>query len=369
MAVSLMSGCGEGGEEAKEDGSGGRDMPATLGKQLAEANKISGMEGDIKQQQAQFIALAKEYEKKTGQKLDGVQLNADQQKMLQEMIQNEKDVSYSGLIQDILDRQKKIDELNGQIQEIKGRLPQPITVQKGETHYQIALKWLTEDKGVAKDEATKLIKRAMLSDHLAAGHEVWNFYEDGVFATAVTQGSARISPYLLNLSYEKKIIGQRDDALTKVDQMTAEMAVLEQTKNQLQADVSRLEDERSVLITERDTLTVRKDELETHIASAHYYVDTKRALKDAEILMGKKLVNIKPELFNRTVDLRADDTIVIRASDYDLKKIGDATIFPNQLFLKKKDYTVTLSEDRQKVVLKLSNEEKFTNASFVILVR
>lgn len=372
IGLAAVAGCGGGGDAGGtgEDGTtSGREVPATLGKQLAEANRISSIEGDIKQEQARFVELARQYEQKTGQKLQGIELSPDQQKMLQDMLQQEKDVSYSGLIQDILDRQKKIDDLEGQIDKLKGSLPKPLVVQKGETHYKIALRWLTEEKGLSKQDAEKLIKRAMLSDHLAQGHEVWNFYEDGVFASAVTQGSARISPYLLNLSYERKITSQRDDAVARADQLAAEMDVLTAQRDQLQSDIVRLEEQRAQLQVERDQYAQRTTELETFTASTRYYIDTKRNLKEAEILEGQKLVNTRPELFDRSLDLRNENRIVVRASDHDLKKVSDATILPNQLFLKKRDYTVEVSSDKQRLTIDLANADKFTNASFVVLVK
>ncbi|MDP7113323.1 MAG: hypothetical protein QGH45_15235, partial [Myxococcota bacterium] len=71
----VLGGCGAGGDEEDADvivsPSG---TPETLGKQMADANRIAGIEGDIKQEQADFIKLAEQYKEATGQSLKGIEL-------------------------------------------------------------------------------------------------------------------------------------------------------------------------------------------------------------------------------------------------------------------------------------------------------
>jgi len=344
--------------------------PETLGKQMADANSITGLEGQMKEEQAEYISLAKQYEEATGQSLKGIELSRREGEMLRKKLENEEDVSYSGLIRDILSKQERIDELRAEMEEIKSRLPLPVTVSRGDTHYGIAMDYLTNQIGLSEEEARKAIEKALITDRIVPGHEIWNFYENGVYGTAVTQGTAKVSPYFLNVQYERKITSERDAAQELATHLQAELEILEHQRDELTADLEALEMRHATVVAERDELFDENVVMETHMSSAHYYVDTQANLRQEGIVRvgGKRLKDYDPSLFIYSIDLRQDDSIVLAAGAFGKNAINGAELLPRDLFVKNQDYTVDTS-DKSRVRIQLYNLDKFENQNFVVVLR
>ncbi len=367
----VLGGCGAGGDEEDADvivsPSG---TPETLGKQMADANRIAGIEGDIKQEQADFIKLAEQYKEATGQSLKGIELSQAEVELLRRKLEAEEDVTYQGLVKDILSKQERIDDLRAEIEELKGRLPVPVVVQRGDNHLGIAMDYLTNEIGLSEEEAKEAVLRSLLTDRLVAGHEVWNFYENGVYGTAVTQGSAKVSPYFLNVQAEKKIKRERDDAQNLATTLQAELEVLEHQRDQLTSDLEALEVRHAEVVAERDVLYDENTEMETVMASAHYYVDTASNLRQDGVIKagGKRLKDYDPDLFIYSVDLREDNRIVLGARAFGKNAINNAELLPNDKYRRNEDYTVDTT-DKDRAVIRLRNLEKFENERFVIVLR
>ena len=120
-------------------------------------------------------------------------LNKDQLKLVQSMVDKEQDLTYRGLLTQIVDKNKQIEKLGSDMEELKAKLPKPVVVKAGDTHYRISANFLKE-KGVPQDKITQLLEETLLADELMDGFNVWLYYNDGVFGTFVTQGSVKISP-------------------------------------------------------------------------------------------------------------------------------------------------------------------------------
>ena len=365
----LVFGCGGGDEDATDFVISPAGTPETLGKQMSDANKITGIEGQMKEEQAAFIELAAQYKEATGESLKGIELATREAGLLRHKLENEEDVTYSGLIRDILERQEKIDDLRAEMEEIKSRLPLPVTVQRGDRHYGIGMDYLTNQIGLSEEEASKAIKKALLTDRLVPGHEVWNFYENGVYGTAVTQGTAKVSPYFLNVQHERKILSERDEAQDLAMHLQAELEILEHQRDQLTEELEELEFRHTQVVAERDHLHGENVVMETHMSSAHYYVDTVANLRSEGIVKigGKRLKDYDPALFIYSIDLRDDDSISLAAGAFGKNSITGADLLPKDLFIKNTDYTVDTS-DRGRCRIRLYNLEKFENERFVIVL-
>jgi len=344
--------------------------PETLGKQMADANRIAGIEGDIKQEQADFIKLAEQYKEATGESLKGIELSQAEVDLLRKKLEAEEDVTYQGLVKDILSKQERIDDLRAEIEELKGRLPVPVVVQRGDNHLGIAMDYLTNEIGLSEEEAKEAVLRTLLTDRLVAGHEVWNFYENGVYGTAVTQGSAKVSPYFLNVQAEKKLKKERDTAQDLATTLQAELEVLEHQRDQLTEELEQLEMQHAEVVAERDVLYDENVEMETVMASAHYYVDTASNLRQDGVIKagGKRLKDYDPDLFIYSVDLREDNRIVLGARAFGKSSINNAELLPNDKYRRNEDYTVDTT-DKERAVIRLRNLEKFENERFVIVLR
>lgn len=118
----------------------------------------------------------------------------EQLKLIQNLVSSEQDLTYKGLLNQILDKNEQIEKIGSEMAELKAKLPKPYLVVGGDTHYKVARDFLTKEKGLTTEAANKLLDETMLIDELVPGFQVWLYFNDGVFGTFVTQGTARISP-------------------------------------------------------------------------------------------------------------------------------------------------------------------------------
>ncbi len=139
---------------------------------------------------------------------DGNPLTADQEKLLKDLLQQEKDVSYQGLLRQVIEKNDEIRGLQEKIADLEARLPKPYDVKRGDTHYRLCLKYLTEVEGLSRPRADSLIDRVAMVADLVKGFQVWFYYKDGIFGTFVTQGTARISPSRLARVNRRKVIDE-----------------------------------------------------------------------------------------------------------------------------------------------------------------
>lgn len=139
---------------------------------------------------------------------DGKSLSPDEEQVLKDLLQKEKDVSYQGLLHQVIEKNSEIKNLLEQLADIQSRLPKPYDVKRGDTHYRLCTKYLMEMEGLTRAKADSLIDRVALITDLVKGFQVWFYYKDGVFGTFVTQGTAKISPSRLARINRRKTIDE-----------------------------------------------------------------------------------------------------------------------------------------------------------------
>lgn len=123
-------------------------------------------------------------------------LDKDQLKKVQDMIEKEQDLTYRGLLTQIVDKDKQIDKINTELRELNDKLPKPHVVKEGDSHHKVAFDWLIREKKLPKDKVFKLLEETALIDEVRVGFNIWLYYDDKeeVFGTFVTQGSSKVSP-------------------------------------------------------------------------------------------------------------------------------------------------------------------------------
>lgn len=151
--------------------------------------------------------------------------DANQMKLIQQMVETEQDLTYKGLLTQILDKNEQISKISAELTELKAKLPKPYDVVAGDTHYKVGRNWLTKEKGLSVEAANKLLEETALIDELVPGFQVWLYYNDGAFGTFVTQGSAHISPnrfkYVIRSQQLEEARQQgRDEAMQSGDSAT-----------------------------------------------------------------------------------------------------------------------------------------------------
>ena len=377
LSLSLLAGCETSPEGVEGGGGDSPDLSGIvmekdeLAGDLGKASAIAGKEGQIKQEQAEFLELSAAFEQRYGKKLDGVELSDQQAALLKTMLSAEMDVSLQGLLQSLLDTRDDIEKLEQDIDDLKAQLPTPDVVSRGDSHLNLAQDYLVKNHGLDQKEADRLARRSLLTDNLAPGMEVWHFYTDGVYATTVTQGSAKVSPYFLNVRAMRRLQKERDEAMALAASLEAEITVLEATRDQLRADLTSLKVRHEDLKIERDILHDDKEELIAADESVWYYIDSKRSLRQKEIIApaGIKLKDWRPELFVDKLDLRDDDTIEMYAEDFGVRRIRGIKLLPDGLWREGRDYSVSITDSGRKVTLQLDAIDRFKNEAFVVVLK
>ena len=359
------------GDEPPEAGGSMTMQDDAMAKQLADASGIAIDEGKIKQQQAKFIELASEFQRVTGRTLQGTTLSAGEAAVLRTMLSREKDVSTQGLLREILSTRSEIEELEGRIDLLKEQLPTPESVARGDSHLRMATDWLQANHGLEKKEADRLARRALLTDQLAPGMEVWHFYADGVYGTTVSQGTAKVSPYFLNVHKMRTLERERDEALQLAASLEAEIVVLEKTRDSLRRDLARTEQEKREVEMKNEELTVERDDLVAEAESVYFHIDTRRRLREKDVItpLGIQLKDWRKDLFQDKMDLRYDYEIEVEARDFGVPRINGVKLLPTGMFHEGKDYSVSLGEGKRTARITLENISKFKNAAFVVVLK
>lgn len=246
--------------------------------------------------------------------------------MLEQQIAKEKDVSVRSLLKEILNKSDEISELREQIAQIENRLPRPHIAQKGESHYQIALAFLVSEKGLEEEQAQKLLKRTALFDQLAEGFKVWNFYNGDEYGTSVTQGEAQFSPNVFVHRAKKKLMDDRDKALSERDQLAEDIKCVQEKQVVADAQLGQV-------TREKENLAIQVVNLNRRVNSVYYRLDSLKTLKKKGILKSgflssAKIKDISSEHFNQSIDLNSSNELVISAEDLGIKKIKDVVLFP-----------------------------------------
>ncbi len=349
-----------------------------LGTQLGSAGSIALKEGEIKQQQARYIDLKDKFKAATGKQLGGVLLTGRQADLLERMLEKEQDVDTKGLLQSILDTRSEIHGLEDEIDDLKEQLPTPDVVARGDHHIGLATDYLMQNHGLSKEDAEKVAGRSLLTNNLAPGMEVWHFYVDGVYGTTVTQGTAKVSPFFLNMRTVRKLKRERDEALALAASLEAEITVLEETRDQLRSDLSRVESERDRLRSETDELSREVDLLVDDNAalvegnqSVWFHVDTARRLREKDVLapMGMQLKEWRKDLFDQSLDLRATSSVKVYAEDFGVKRLRKVTLLPSARYKDEADYQIEYEEGGRIAVIHLDNISKFKDDAFVVVLR
>lgn len=345
-------------------------------KQMAETvQKIQGLESDVQEKQNEIFSLMRDYKTQTGKDLGGIStmnLTPEQQTVLEAKIKDEQNVSIKSLLQDILNRNKEIGDLKNQITQIEALLPKAHTVEKGENHYQVAMSFLVEEKGLDKKKAAELVEKAALFEPLVPGFKVWNFFDNEEYGTFVTQGSAAISPNSVQRKVKKELVDAKDQAIAEKDKLALDIQELEKRRAELIGQIDLLAQEKETMLIKLADLDKQNQDLQTTLSSVFYLADTKKNLEAKGVLKGgflksTKLQSVSPELFTHSLDLRADTKIVLSAPELSLTKIKRISVYPT--FLKEgTDFTVAIDETRQSATITLLDTKKFQNERVVLSI-
>jgi hypothetical protein len=345
-------------------------------KQMEETvQQIQKLEAGIQEKQNEVFTVLSEYKKKTGQDLPEINimnLSPEQKKVLEDKIKNEKDVSIKSLLQDILDKNNDIQNLNARLQELEAMLPKPHVVEKGENHYQIAMNYLLNEKGIDKTRAMELVERTALFEPIIPGFKVWNFYAEDEYGTFITQGTAPISPNQIQRKIKKELVDAKDKAISEKDKLQDDITEMEARRNELISQLDLLNQEKQNMLTRMSDLNDQNQEMQTALNSVYFAMDLRKNLTQKGIIKGgflrsTKLQKVDFAMFDRSLDLRGEPMITAAAADFQLSKIKDITIYPSY-FKIDVDYSLQYDENKQKATITILDVKKFKSEKIAIAI-
>jgi hypothetical protein len=334
--------------------------------------KLVGLEEEIQKKENEKLKLIARFEAKTGKKFpvsEIFNIGKKEMEVLAEYIRNAKDISIKELLKTLVKKEDEIRELREEHKTLNEQ-HKPHLVKKGENHYQIAIEYLLYQRGLGKDEAKKLLNKAVFFDPLTPGFKVWSFYDGKEYSSFVTQGEASISPAELERRKKReieKIIGEeRFKAREREDE-------LKQATKEFKAAQLKKQSELEAAKKRARQIEEQKRKMEKQLNSLYYLVDTKKNLIDSGVIAGgflksKKLKTMNPKDYKDSIDLRASKTIKINAGLLGLKKIKKVLLFPKH-YTDGVDFKIDITQDKQEANVVILKEEKFKKQYLVISVQ
>jgi hypothetical protein len=274
-------------------------------------------------------------------------LSAEEEKALDDLVQQERDPSYRGVLAKVVEDMKTIRDLQNKVAELESLLPgEGIEVKSGDTHLNLARTYLVEQHSIPATRAKELVERLNIMERgLQKGNVVHFFYDPArdFFGTWVSQGTAKSTPLAITRARRMNLIRARDKAIARGDDLeekrlalleikaSLEMDIeeLEKRKSILESNVAQLEGERNAAITEVEE---RKAELAVQKNSMFYEADLADRLRAKGVLqVFNKVEQIGDVVFGSSIDLSQNKTITFEPSQFGIEKIKDIRIVPDYL--------------------------------------
>ena len=274
-------------------------------------------------------------------------LSAEEEQALDDLVRQEKDPSYRGILGQVVEDMKKIRDLQNKVTQLEGLLPgDGVDVKPGDTHMKLAMQYLEKDKGVPESRAKELISRLnIMETNLEKGMKVHFYYDPAkdFFGTWVAQGAASHSPLALVRAKEMRLIQEKDAAVAKANTLQDEKAQLEEMRDALQKEIAELETRKAGLESTVSQLELDKtkaeesaritgEKLAEHQNSVWYDADLAERLRARGVLKTvNKVENIGEVKFANNIDLTKTKSITLKPSQFGIDHISDVRIIPTYL--------------------------------------
>ena len=287
-------------------------------------------------------------------------LSAEEEQALDDLVRQEKDPSYRGILGQVVEDMKKIRDLQNKVSQLETLLPgDGVEVKPGDTHMKLAMQYLEKEKGIPESRAKELIARLnILETSMDKGMKVHFYYDPAkdFFGTWVAQGDAKRSPLALVRAKEMKLIQEREAAVAKATNLADEKAILEEMRDNLQQEIEALESKKAQLESTVSQLELDKSKAEEnyrvtsaklseHQNSVWYDADLEDRLRARGVLRTvNKVENIGEVKFANNIDLTKTKSITLKPSQFGIAHIRDVRVVPT--FLKEgRDIGVRFVED------------------------
>jgi hypothetical protein len=299
----------------------------------------------------------------------GQEFSDAQRDVLNQMIAQEKDVSYKSLLEHIVADRNELQALQEKVMHLEQALPDKfVVVKKGDRHKDLAMNYLVNEMQLPPEKAKTLLAEADQTDELVPGNKVWFAYDpkDDAFRTYVTRGEAKQLPLALRRANQRNLIGERDTARGERDVAQAEVSSLQQVKAGLETDISMLQANKASL---EDSVARLSSDLSFRQNSLFYHAANEQSLKDQGVLSSvlKRVKDVKPVQYEASLDLRQGTTISLEPRQYGLESIDRIKLLP-PIFQEGRDYTVETSEATGTAKVTILDPELFKGKEVLVSV-
>jgi len=245
-------------------------------------------------------------------------LNPEQRDVLNQLVEQEKDISYKALLQKIIADRDSIQQLQEKVMHLEQTLPDKFVVAKrGDKQQDLAMAYLTGEANLDPAKARTLLAQVDQTDELLAGNKVWFFYDpqQDAFRTYVTRGDAGQTPIQVRRQRQHRLVKERDTLKTERDTAQAESAALE------------------------SDLATRQNSLFYHAASS-------QNLRGQGVLSPvlRRLRDMKGVSFDESLDLRQATSIDLVPRNYGLEQIRAVRLLP-PVYQEGRDFTIETAAD------------------------
>lgn len=287
-------------------------------------------------------------------------LSAEEEQALDQLVREEKDPSYRGVLGQVVEDMKTIRDLQKKVGDLEATLPgEGVEVKPGDTHMKLAEKFLVEQHSIPQARAKELVARLnIMESGLQKGNRAYFYYDPArdFFGTWVAQGDAQSSPLAITRAREMRLIGERDQAVAKATDLEGKKAELEEVLARLQDDIKALEARKASLESnvaqlegERNAAQAEardvSSKLDTATNSMFYEADLADRLKARGILTTfNKVEKIGDVKFSSSLNLKQSKSITLKPSMFGIDRIRDVRILP-AFFREKRELDVKFVED------------------------
>ena len=298
-------------------------------------------------------------------------LSAEEEQDLDELVRQEKDPSYRGVLSQVVEDMKKIRELQGRVSELESKLPEDgIEVKPGDTHVKLARKYLVEKHGLPESRAKELAERLNLMDGgLEKGFRAHFYYDPAkdYFGSWISQGDAKSTPLGVVRARQMKLIRERDTAIARGDTLEEQKTELEGVLERLKTDIDGLEERKASLESNVADLELKQEKTEEELKltsaklaeqvnSVFYEADLADRLRARGVLrIFNRVEDIGDVKFGSSLDLRHAKSITLKPSQFGIDRIRDVRVVPGFL-REKRDIDVKFAEDGTVEVTVLDEE-------------
>ena len=275
-------------------------------------------------------------------------LSPEQRDVLNQLVEQERDVSYKALLQKIIADRETIHGLQENVARMEQSLSDKfVIVRKGDKQQNLAMNYLTTEANLDPEKAKSLLSQVDTSDELLPGNRVWFFYDpkQDIFRTYVTQGEAGQTPLAVRRAKQRRLIEERDTLKAEVSTLQVNKAELETTVGQLNDDIAAREN------------------------SLYYHAANEKTLKDEGVLSPvlKRVQNVRGVSYEESLDLRQGTTITLTPETYGLQEIRHVKLLPT-IYQEGRDFTIEKSADNSQARLVILDPDIFRGKEVLLVI-